>query len=238
MDASVPDPGAVDAAAPARMPAALRVHQRAALQRRLARLEGAARQHVALRLAQLEDDDRARAPQDTATATPPPARGPLAELVATLEADRAARHRPAPADTPDAAQHERPPRSPRADAGAIEDLRRIWSEVRTRSQVRQSLAQAPTHAGPLNSGTLVHRALRLMREASPGYLQHFMAYVDALSGLEALRGPAVPLAAAPVVRRAPRGSATPEPRQKAKSKPKARPRKSKRLIAKPKPAGD
>ena len=41
-------------------------------------------------------------------------------------------------------------------------------------------------AGPLNSGSLVHRSLTLMRELSPGYLQQFLSYVDTLSWMEQL----------------------------------------------------
>lgn len=67
---------------------------------------------------------------------------------------------------------------------ALDEFRKIWSEVRTDSQVRQSLEQVPANAGPLNSGSLVHRSLTLMREVSPGYLQQFLAYVDTLSWME------------------------------------------------------
>jgi hypothetical protein len=67
---------------------------------------------------------------------------------------------------------------------ALTEFRKIWSEVRTDSQVRQSLEQVPSNAGPLNSGNLVHRSLTLMRELSPGYLQQFLSYVDTLSWME------------------------------------------------------
>ena len=70
---------------------------------------------------------------------------------------------------------------------ALDEFRKIWSEVRTDSQVRQSLEQVPANAGPLNSGSLVHRSLTLMRELSPGYLQQFLAYVDTLSWMEQMR---------------------------------------------------
>jgi len=69
---------------------------------------------------------------------------------------------------------------------AVEEARRLWTELRSRSQLRQSLQQAPADAGPLNSGVLVHRSLALMRTLSPGYLQHFLSYVDALSWLQQL----------------------------------------------------
>lgn len=68
----------------------------------------------------------------------------------------------------------------------LHDLRKLWSRVHTGSQVRRSLRPSPENTGPLNSSHLVHRSLALMRTASPGYLQHFLSYVDALSWLEQL----------------------------------------------------
>ncbi|MCC4614772.1 DUF2894 domain-containing protein [Xanthomonas campestris pv. asclepiadis] len=76
--------------------------------------------------------------------------------------------------------------TPFPELPALEDFRRTWTTVRTASQVRQSLQDAPKDAGPLNSSVLVHRCISLMRECSPGYLQHFLGYVDALSWLEQL----------------------------------------------------
>jgi len=66
------------------------------------------------------------------------------------------------------------------------EVRATWARLRNASQLKASLAQMPTNGGPLNSGVLVHRALTLMKETSPGYLTHFMAYLDALSGMEHL----------------------------------------------------
>jgi hypothetical protein len=75
--------------------------------------------------------------------------------------------------------------------------------VRSEKQLRQSLDQVPRNAGPLNSSSLVHRALSLMREVSPGYLQQFLAYADALSWLEQLNAS---VAAAAPAKEAPRVS--------------------------------
>ncbi|WP_155634521.1 DUF2894 domain-containing protein [Burkholderia stagnalis] len=98
-----------------------------------------------------------------------PARGALAALVAQLardtQADRAG-----------------------IDPAMIEFFRETWSKVRTEKQYRQALDQVPRNAGPLNSSSLVHRSLSLMRDLSPGYLQQFLSYVDALSWLEDLMG--------------------------------------------------
>jgi hypothetical protein len=66
----------------------------------------------------------------------------------------------------------------------LKEFRKLWSRLRTDSQMRQSLQQVPTNAGPLNSSALVHRAVNLMHDISPGYLQHFLSYVDDLAWLE------------------------------------------------------
>lgn len=70
---------------------------------------------------------------------------------------------------------------------ALEEFRRLWSQQRTREQLRATLQPPPAGAGPLNSASLAHRALALMRTTCPGYLQHFMAHLDALSWLEQMR---------------------------------------------------
>ena len=66
----------------------------------------------------------------------------------------------------------------------LEPLRELCSQLRSEDQLRQSLLEVPEDAGPLNSGKLVHRALNLMRGVSPGYLQHFVGYLDHLAWLE------------------------------------------------------
>jgi len=72
------------------------------------------------------------------------------------------------------------------EMAALEFFRQTWNTISTEKQFKQSLAQVPGNAGPLNSSSLVHRALSLMRESSPGYLQQFLSYADALSWLEEL----------------------------------------------------
>lgn len=74
----------------------------------------------------------------------------------------------------------------------LDYFRKTWSQVRTGQQLREALVQVPQNAGPLNSNSLVHRSLSLMRELSPGYLQHFLSYADALSWLEQLNAGDVP----------------------------------------------
>jgi len=70
----------------------------------------------------------------------------------------------------------------------LEYFREVWSRLGTERQLRQSQQQVPGNAGPLNSSSLVHRSLSLMRELSPGYLQQFLSYVDALSWMEQMNG--------------------------------------------------
>lgn len=69
----------------------------------------------------------------------------------------------------------------------LQEVHGLWARLRSREQVRRALVPAPSEAGPLNSRALASRMLRLMQEASPGYLQHFTAYVDMLAGLQELQ---------------------------------------------------
>jgi hypothetical protein len=74
----------------------------------------------------------------------------------------------------------------------LDYFRETWSRLSSERQLKRSLAQVPGNAGPLNSSSLVHRSLSLMRELSPGYLQQFLSYVDALSWMEQMNGGGVP----------------------------------------------
>jgi hypothetical protein len=106
--------------------------------------------------------------------------GPLAALTGGTE--RAARNEPPPE--------------------LLDYFREVWSKLSADQQVQQSLDQVPKNAGPLNSSSLVHRALLLMRDLSPAYLRQFLAYADALSWLEDLNA----AGAAPAVKETPRGN--------------------------------
>ncbi|KVC29556.1 hypothetical protein WS58_08385 [Burkholderia pseudomultivorans] len=151
-----------------------------ALERRAAAFDGDARRLLDARLATLLDDyaqivaraDDASAARETpmADAAPPaPTRGALAALAERLARDAQADRRG-------------------IDPALIDYFRATWSKVRTEKQYRQSLDQVPRNAGPLNSNSLVHRSLSVMRELSPAYLQQFLSYVDALAWLEDLAG--------------------------------------------------
>ena len=98
-------------------------------------------------------------------------RGPLAELV-----DYLARHAPSSEDG-------------RPELRTLRHFRSTWSRLSAHHRLRQSLAQVPKNAGPLNSHHLVHRSLTLMRDLSPEYLDRFMSYVDALLWLDQANAP-------------------------------------------------
>ncbi|KVR61623.1 hypothetical protein WK20_13895 [Burkholderia ubonensis] len=153
----------------------MRFHRIDALERRAAGHDGDARRLLDARLDALlagyaDDVERAgdaNEPGDVAQARP--ASGALAGLVTHIARD---------------AQADRAG----IDPALIDYFRETWSKVRTEKQYRQALDQVPRNAGPLNSSSLVHRSLSLMRDLSPGYLQQFLSYVDALAWLEDLAG--------------------------------------------------
>jgi hypothetical protein len=156
-----------------------------ALERRAVGHRGGARRILDERVAQLLDayaDDLKRAASavaDTglATSANEPDRATLSSLIDHLACHRAA------ADT------DR--RAPYPELELLDYFRTIWSGLSTERQFRQSLEQVPGNAGPLNSSSLVHRSLSLMRELSPGYLQQFLSYVDTLSWMEQIGGSAM-----------------------------------------------
>ncbi|MDR5753505.1 MULTISPECIES: DUF2894 domain-containing protein [unclassified Caballeronia] len=159
-----------------------------ALERRAAAQNGEARRVLDERLAGLLEAYAAEVEKADANANAnagaKPSRGPLGDLLDHIENE-------APAGG----------RASYPELELLEYFRQTWSSVSADKQVRQSLEQVPGNAGPLNSSSLVHRSLSLMRELSPGYLQHFLSYVDALSWMEQLNG-----AGAPATKDAPRAA--------------------------------
>jgi hypothetical protein len=130
-----------------------------------------------------------------------PPRGPLGRLVDEL-ARAAGEHAPTYPELP-----------------ALGEFQKIWSRVRTESQLRQSFQDTPENAGPLNSSALVHRSMTLMREISPGYLRHFLSYIDDLSWLERLgEGKAAPAGAGQTAASIGKRAKSPKPR-KTRTKP-------------------
>jgi hypothetical protein len=172
----------------------LRFHFIEALERRAAGHSGAAQRILDDRLNSLlsayaEDLEKAAftGAADSAATLAPPERGALGELL-----DHIAGRAPAPvaevaADRP-AAPHAAPRPARWPEPEVLEYFREVWSRLSTERQLRQSQQQVPGNAGPLNSSSLVHRSLSLMRELSLGYLQQFLSYVDALSWLEQMNG--------------------------------------------------
>ncbi|WP_250516724.1 DUF2894 domain-containing protein [Caballeronia sp. INDeC2] len=152
----------------------VRFHLIDALDKRAAAYDGEARRMLDARVAQLLDayrGDIERAASRGAATHDEDERGPLAMLVEDI----------AKSSSMHATSH----------AELLEYFRSVWSKVSAEKQLRDSLAQVPRNAGPLNSSSLVHRSLSLMREVSPGYFQQFLAYADALSWMEEMNGPGV-----------------------------------------------
>lgn len=121
-------------------------------------------------------------PADPRGTQGPAPRGALAELV-----DLLARHASAPGEGPtasDAASRL----APAPELKSLRYFKSTWSRLSADRWLMQSLAKVPENAGPLNSHHLVHRALALMRELSPEYLNRFMSHVDALSAIDQLNG--------------------------------------------------
>ena len=159
-----------------------------ALARRTAAARGTARVLLEGRLARAIDDYAARCeslPGVACTPGPTPAApSPLAELLAHIAGQN---RRTFAGARPDATDPAAP-----AELKALSCFRDTWSKLRVDQQFQQALADEPENAGPLNSHFLVLRALRRMRDISPAYLQHFMAYADALLWLEQADGGARP----------------------------------------------
>ena len=148
-----------------------------ALSRRAAAASGPVRDLLDARLVELVDAYATRLPAHPLPVTKDDAStGGSVDTLASLLADLA--RAAVPGDAPDPTQA--------VGTNALDEIRRLSTAIRTESQVRQALDQAPENAGPLNSANLVHRALILMSEDAPGYLTAFMDYVDTLARLESM----------------------------------------------------
>lgn len=113
----------------------------------------------------------------TPTLCEPPQPSPLAQLLQAL------RHSPDPTATATSAVVAAQGASPRGlppENPRVRQFRRQLRKISVQKQVRQAMDQAPPNAGPINSHRLVLRALGLMRDLSPDYLERFMAYLDTL----------------------------------------------------------
>ncbi|TEA80169.1 DUF2894 domain-containing protein [Allopusillimonas ginsengisoli] len=154
-----------------------------ALAARAASQTGAARALLDQRLAELlqHDETLPAGPLQQISTTVPPAHRPLAELLAYLGSQPSGDSAdPAPQDLARL-------RATYPELSVIDYFRDIWSRLNTTRQLKQSQEKVPHNAGPLNSSSLVHRSLALMGELSPGYLQHFLSHLDALSWMEQMK---------------------------------------------------
>ena len=162
-----------------------------ALARRALAHEGQARRVIDERVAAIVQSLSQLAAQgETAHVVAPSAgRGALAALVAHAAGHRGNPQGAAPAAAPrtTAPRAATPPpqvTGAAADTQTVQFFKRTWSRLSADQRLAQSRAALPENAGPLNSQHLVHRALVLMRELSPEYLEHFVGYIDALQWLE------------------------------------------------------
>ncbi|MCL7714805.1 DUF2894 domain-containing protein [Stenotrophomonas mori] len=162
-----------------------------ALAQRAARHDGALRRRLDTRLRVLADAYAALPPRPQA-AEPPRATetSPLKQVL-----DRFGR--PPRPDAPAQVVAALPSggtgdATPAADLAApmpvLDEFQQLWTRIRIDSLLRQCLDDLPEDAGPLHSRVLTYRAMAVMREVCPDYLQHFVAYTDALSWLEQLGG--------------------------------------------------
>ncbi len=72
----------------------------------------------------------------------------------------------------------------RGESPHVRQFRKQLRKISVQKQVTQAIAQAPLNAGPINSHMLVLRALGLMQDISPDYLNRFMTHLDTLLCLE------------------------------------------------------
>ncbi len=120
--------------------------------------------------------DEAALPAGASLASPVAA-NPLAQLLAHIR-DHAA---PGPAGT---AQHVPAEGSPRGELKSVVYFRGTWSQMRVDQQLADAQARVPENAAPFNPEFLAMRALYRLREIAPGYLRHWLSYLDALICLE------------------------------------------------------
>jgi len=169
----------------------LRFALMSALAHRAARHDGAVRQRLDARLRELADAYAALPARARAEASPRgTGDGPLKQLLEQL-GNGPRLDAPVPAAMP-LPVGESGERAPAADITApmpvLDEFQQLWTRIRIDGLLRQCLDGLPEDAGPLHSSVLTYRAMALMREVCPDYLQHFVAYADALTWLEQLGG--------------------------------------------------
>lgn len=158
----------------------------ASLADRAQRYGGSARAQLDARLSQLT----AAYAQQLATPAPSAAGdagpGPLQSLLQQLAADPLQYQLPLHASRGAGDDTKAGESGDTALMPALDEFQQLWSRIRIDSLLRQCLDSLPEDAGPLHSSVLTYRAMALMQEISPEYLQHFIAYVDVLTWMEQL----------------------------------------------------
>lgn len=145
------------------------------------------------------------------------AASPLTSLLAHIAQQAPHKYKTDKTEIPSAAIQGEPPET--------DYFQKTWERLSTGLRLKQSQLQVPDNAGPLNSNNLIHRALLLMRDQSPEYLQHFLSYVDTLSWMDQLHVGTT----TPKLKEAPRAPAKPATKNKAAPRtasPKKAPRKA------------
>ena len=74
--------------------------------------------------------------------------------------------------------------SPTLELKTVRESRATWARMSVDRQLSLAMKQAPQNAGPINSHMLVLRSLAMMQDIAPGYLSHFVSYVDTLLSLD------------------------------------------------------
>ena len=162
-----------------------------ALARHAARHEGSVRKQLDARLQVLADAYAGLLahPPQAGTRSAETGAGPfkplLEQLASAPRLDAMSQTTSAPRT--DAAGEPAPAAEPTA-MPVLDEFQQLWSRIRIDSLLRQCLDGLPEDAGPLHSSVLTYRAMALMREVCPDYLQHFVAYADVLTWLEQLGG--------------------------------------------------
>jgi hypothetical protein len=185
----------------------MRFHVIEALARRAAAHSGEVRQLLDAKLArllaacaqQLDHAQPGAGAGSPPVPAPTPQRGPLAALIHQLDQQAAALGQDRTHGTTGAIGVSAADAGAPVELKALRHFRSTWSRLSIDQQLSRSLAKAPGNAGPLNSHLLLLRALTLMRDSAPGYLDRFMSYVDALLWLDQAGSTSAP-AAGPLAR--------------------------------------
>jgi hypothetical protein len=196
-----------------------------ALAARTAASEGPLRAVLEQRLQQLRTALEPSAPQPPPQpdASPAPANG-LAALAGLLATLRAGNRPPSPEAVPHSSGAAPGEEADGVDTEiftplpALQAARQTWARLRMDEHLRHVMAEVPDDAGPMHSTVLVHRAIAVMHEAAPGYLQHFLGHADALAALERIS----PAPAATPAPRSPRAPRSPTTGKASRSRPRGR----------------